>query len=178
MGRGRKVLLGIIGLIVVLVVIGVATGSGKKKTAVAGAPPTTSPVAAASPAVTTSQTTTAPVTVATVPPTTTAPTTVPPTSTSTTAPPGVTFKATGTGATANSVTILVGGNEQQHQGVALPYTLTVPNTAYDYGITVQEGSGSPTASISCEIDEPGQPPVTNTSTGAYAVVDCTGALSF
>ncbi len=101
---------------------------------------------------------------------TTLPTT-PPTTSSTAAPQVVTMKASGTGP-ASDITLLVGSQESQHNNVALPYATTEPMSQLDYGITVQDGSGLSSATISCEIDIPGSAPVMQTSTGAYAVVTC------
>jgi len=96
--------------------------------------------------------------------------TVAPTTTSTLpAGPGVTVKVTGTG-TAASVTILDDGQQSQQQGVALPYTEILPGDPSVVGITAHGGDA--TATISCEVDRPGKPPVTGTASGPYSVVTC------
>ncbi|MDQ6838002.1 MAG: hypothetical protein M3137_06620 [Actinomycetota bacterium] len=153
----------------VLIVLGV-TGSGSNKKVVA-TPGTTRHAAA-------------PTTATGVPTTTTTATTTrrgvtttaaPATTTTTKAPPGVTFKVTGTGSsTALSVTVIEGAKELQHPGANLPYTMTLPNDHPTYGLTAQ-ATARTTGSITCEIDQPGHPPVTKTSRGAYALVNCIGA---
>ena len=72
---------------------------------------------------------------------------------------------------ANSVTIVVDGQESQHKEVALPYIVTLPNNPSTLRVTAQAG-GESTASITCEIDQPGKA-VSDASSGAYAVVTCT-----
>jgi hypothetical protein len=42
----------------------------------------------------------------------------------------------------------------------------------DLGLGAQSNDGSASASITCEIDVPLRAPVTQTSTGPYAVVNC------
>ena len=81
-----------------------------------------------------------------------------------------TVKVTGTPATANSVTIVDDGRESQRTEVALPYIVTLPNNPSPLRVTAQAG-GESTASITCEIDQPGKA-VSDASSGAYAVVTC------
>jgi hypothetical protein len=120
--------------------------------------------------------------VQTAPPTTTTTAPAPiqttaPATTTTTAPPGIVMTITGTGP-ANDVTILDGSLVSQHKGLSLPYRITLTDDPVLAGISAQTGSGDVFATISCEVQEPGTAPVTNTSTGPYAVVDCTGSPSF
>ena len=92
--------------------------------------------------------------------------------TSTTPPSSVTIvKVTGSPATANSVTIVDNGQESQHKEVTLPFIVTLPNNPSALRVTAQAG-GESTASITCEIDQPGKA-VSDASSGAYAVVTCT-----
>ena len=83
----------------------------------------------------------------------------------------VSVSVTGSG-NAQTVDIIDGSQQTQHNGIALPYNATITDNPAMVGVTAQSQSGSPSSSISCEIDMPGQNPVKNTSTGAYAVVDC------
>jgi hypothetical protein len=76
---------------------------------------------------------------------------------------------------ANNITILDGSQESQHNGQTLPYTTTLTDNPPIVGISAQTSSDEDLAAISCEIDRPGQPPVTNKSTGPYAVVNCTSS---
>ena len=96
--------------------------------------------------------------------------------TPTTVPPIITLRVTGTGSRANSITFLINGQETQHTDVALPWSTAIP---YDnqqiLGVTAQTDDSSATASISCSITITGEKPITNTSTGPYSVVDCTGS---
>lgn len=104
------------------------------------------------------------------PPTTTAPTTAPPT--------GDTVVVTGTGTSASSIAVLVGGQESEHNDVSLPFSMPVP---WGHGIvvTAQTADGSSTASITCHIDgSDGAELVSNTSTGPYAVVTCTTSIQY
>ena len=101
-----------------------------------------------------------------------APTTPAPTTTTTTAPPMATFTVTGTGP-ANDITILNGSQETQHNDVALPWSYSTSDYSSILGLTAQTDSGSASATITCTINSPDSGPVTNTSTGPYAVVDCT-----
>lgn len=56
----------------------------------------------------------------------------------------------------------------------LPYITTIPVAGASLlGI---EGQNGPVGSITCEIDVPGQLPVSKTSTGAYSVVDCDASV--
>jgi hypothetical protein len=99
-------------------------------------------------------------------PNTTATTTSPTTSQSVTM-----VKVTGSPAIASSVTILDDGQESQHKDVALPYIVTLSKNPSTLRVTAESGSAS-TASITCEIDQPGRS-VSDASSGAYAVVTCT-----
>jgi hypothetical protein len=98
--------------------------------------------------------------------------------TTTTAQPTTTLTITGTGP-AGTVTIGDGTQISQHNDVALPYTYTLPDNPNFASINAQTSSGSPSATISCSIsggNVPGSGTVTNNSTGAYAVVQCSTAL--
>jgi len=101
------------------------------------------------------------------------------------APTTITLKITGSGS-ASSITVIDDGNESQHTEVGLPYVTTITGAVpFVVGIGAQNSDGSSSASISCEIDlsapgipaNPGGGPpqvlTTNSSTGPYAVVDCT-----
>ena len=83
----------------------------------------------------------------------------------------VNISVTGVGS-ANDITVLDGSQETQHNSASLPWSTTLTDNPADVGVTAQSGDGSSAATISCEIDMPGLAPVKNTSTGAYAVVDC------
>lgn len=107
----------------------------------------------------------------TAPAVTTAPAAAPTTAAPVTAAPVITLKVSGS--PTGSVTILDGSQTTQHEGQALPWTGTITDDPPDVGLTAQSGSGSGTATITCEIDIPGAQPVKNTSSGAYAVVTCT-----
>lgn len=63
------------------------------------------------------------------------------------------------------------GNEGQYNGAPLPWSETVPLQGI-FPIVVasaQNSDGSDTASITVTITVPGGTPVTQTSTGAYAI---------
>jgi hypothetical protein len=84
----------------------------------------------------------------------------------------VTFRVTGTG-TAGSVTLDLDGQESQRNSVPLPFYETRPySRQYIIGLVAQSADGDATAAISCEIDVPGRAPVTNSSSGPFAVVSC------
>ena len=85
---------------------------------------------------------------------------------------GTVLRVTGTGPSAN-ITIFDGENENQQNGVILPWAETLTGNPSIVGIAAQDGSGSTTATISCEIDQPHKSPFKETSTGAFARVDCT-----
>jgi hypothetical protein len=87
----------------------------------------------------------------------------------TAAPQVITMTLTGSG-TANSVTIIDGTGESQQENIPLPYTTTTPLAGTPEAEI--EGQNGPTGSISCQLGAPGYVPITNTSSGAYAVVDC------
>ena len=165
---------------VVLMMVGCGLGfaacGGGGHTGAAATTTTTSAVIAS-----TVPTSTAPI----VPPTTI--TTVPPTTTTTVPlpPDTVTLKVTGSG-TAQTITILNDSNESQHNGAAIPFSTTITGIIpYVVGIGAQTSNGSSAASIGCEIDftsagtpdnpsgGPLQVLATNTSSGPYAVVNCT-----
>ncbi len=92
--------------------------------------------------------------------------------TTTTAPPTVVLNVSGS-APSTTITIDADGTESQQNGQALPWTDSLPNVPQETVLGAQSSSGSSTASITCEIDYPGEPTVTQTSTGPYAVVTCT-----
>jgi len=96
--------------------------------------------------------------------------------TTTTAQPD-TMVITGTGPA--SVTINDNFQISQHNGASLPYTYTITDNPPIAGIGAQTASGSPSASITCTISGPSVvgSPVTKTSTGAYAVVQCSTQLN-
>jgi hypothetical protein len=94
--------------------------------------------------------------------------------TTTTAPPGVVLKVSGTGG-ASTITILNGENESQQNDQSLPWTTTLTSAGSDVGLGAQSSDGSSSASITCEIDVPFEAPVAQTSTGPYAVVDCSAS---
>jgi len=104
----------------------------------------------------------------TVPRSTTQATSTAPTTSS---PAVTTVKVTGTPPTADSVTIVDDGRESRHTGVALPFIVTLPNRPSTLRVIAEAGSES-TASITCEIDQPGKA-VSDASSGAHAVVTCT-----
>jgi hypothetical protein len=125
--------------------------------------------------------------VATVPLTTQPLPTLPTTTTSTVplAPTTITLTVTGSG-TALSITVLDGTDESQHNDEALPFTTTITGAVPPVvGIGAQASGGSSSTTIGCEIEisapgvpsnPAGGPPqvlTTNSSTGPYAVVDCT-----
>ena len=133
-------------------------------------------IGASSGSTTTSAQNGAPSTVTTPPPT--APPTSAPAPTTQPTPAVITLTITGTG-TATSISILDGTGETEHSDAPLPFTTTIPLSGTSLvGIDAQAGSGDPSTPISCEIDVPGQSPVTNTSTGAYALVDCNATVGF
>ncbi len=86
------------------------------------------------------------------------------------ASPGVVLTAAGTGV--GLVTVLDNEKESQQSDVPLPWTTTLHDKPSITGLGVQTSDGSSTAVVTCTIDVPGSPPVTKTSTGAYALVDC------
>jgi hypothetical protein len=106
-----------------------------------------------------------------------------------TSPPSVVLKVTGS-EPAMVIRIEVpddaGDREAQYNDVPLPWSQSVPMPSLWVEATTdprlirtiltldaESASGSESASVSCEIDSPGAAPVTNTSTGPYAAVDCT-----
>ena len=91
----------------------------------------------------------------------------------TSSPSRTVLKVTGTGPSA-VITIFDGENASQPMSVSLPWTETLTiNPLELVSIAAQDGSGSPTATISCEIDEPHKRPFKETSiASAYARVDC------
>jgi hypothetical protein len=82
-----------------------------------------------------------------------------------------TVSVTGSGGTAETITIDEGGNTTHHDHVPLPYTLTLPGTP---GVTVeaQTTDESPDATITCRVDSPGDSSSSATSTGPGATVTC------
>jgi len=93
-----------------------------------------------------------------------------PTVTPTTAPPPI-FAVTGTGPA--DITIDEGGQEVQDNDASLPWSSNGPVGSPFFGFVsmdAQTEDGSNTATISCSILG-GSP---NTSTGPYAVVNCSG----
>jgi len=87
-------------------------------------------------------------------------------------PAGTVLRVTGTGPSAD-ITIFVGENEYQHNSVNLPWTEMLTGNPSVIVIAAQDGSGSTTATISCQISQPHKKPFKETSTGAYARVGCT-----
>ena len=84
----------------------------------------------------------------------------------------VTFIVTATGGDNASLTYGSGLQTIQKNDVTLPFSATVRNQ----GIAVMEAqtnSGSNNATITCEIKTPGQPLIKTTSSGPYAVAQCT-----
>jgi len=70
------------------------------------------------------------------------------------------------------VTYIVGDRNSQDTSAASPWQAAyqVTGSAYTVSMTVQNGGG---ASVSCSITEDGHVVASNTSYGAYAVVQCT-----
>jgi hypothetical protein len=97
--------------------------------------------------------------------------------TTTSAPPLETvIKVTGTGP-ANSITIDQGGAETQHTDASLPYSITLQGAPLNVTMEAQDGSGESSATITCEIDDgQGDQVSVNTSTGPYAVVQCSSSV--
>ena len=93
------------------------------------------------------------------------------TSPTTSSQDSTTVKVTGTPLTADSVTIVDDGQESHRTGVALPFVVTLPDNPSMLQVTAEAGSQS-TASITCEIDQPGKA-VSDSSSGANAVATCT-----
>ncbi len=93
----------------------------------------------------------------------------------TSSPSGTVLKVTGTGPSAN-ITIFYGEfgeNEHQYNDVSLPWTETLRGTPSYVNIFAKDGSGSPTATISCEIDQPHKKPFKETSVArAYTDIGC------
>ena len=96
-----------------------------------------------------------------------------PTTTTTTAPSVTTVSVTGSG-TAQSITILVGSSKSQYNDVPLPYNATLPDNSQIVGVQAQTDDGSTSATISCSLTSPGSAAVSSTSSGSYAVVNCSG----
>lgn len=99
-------------------------------------------------------------------------TTAAPPSTTTSRPSGTTtVSVTGSGGTAETITIDNGGTTTHHDHVPLPYTLTLPASR---GVTVeaQTGDGSPDATITCQVASPDGSSSTATSTGPRTTVTC------
>jgi hypothetical protein len=129
--------------------------------------------------------TTTPLVISSTVPASTVPTIPPTTTTTEPLPPDtVTLKVTGSG-TAQTLTILNDTDESQHNGAAIPYSTTITGLIpYVVGISAQTSDVSPSASIGCEIDftpagtpdnpsgGPLQVLTTNSSSGPYAVVNC------
>ena len=96
------------------------------------------------------------------------------TTTTTTSAPSVVLKVTGSGP-ATTITIDADGNETQQNDRSLPWTDSLGNIPGETVLGAQSSSGSSSASITCEIDYPGQSPVIQTSTGPYANVECSAS---
>ena len=92
----------------------------------------------------------------------------------------VIYTVTGDGS-ANNVTYLVAGGEQQANSVSLPWSYEAQLSARASGaavvVTAQRASGDDGGSISCDISVDGSSVVHNTSSGQYAVVTCSAPLS-
>lgn len=98
----------------------------------------------------------------------------PPPGTATTASGGSTVvKVSGSGHRLQSITVLDGSNQVRETDVRLPYARTLPDNPSHVGLEAQTSDGSAGATVTCEIDMPNRPPVTQTSNGPYALVDCT-----
>jgi hypothetical protein len=102
--------------------------------------------------------------------TTQAPATAP---SSTTANPSdmTTVSVTGSGGTAETITIDEGGTTTHHDHVPLPYTLMLPGTP-EVTVKAQTTDQSPDATISCRVDSPGGSSSSATSSGPGATVTC------
>jgi hypothetical protein len=87
----------------------------------------------------------------------------------------VTLSVSGTG-NAGSVTIIEPGGVTQHTNATLPFSTSVPLASGSYGITAQDRSGDTSATISCAVDATGFQPIQNSSTGAFAIVNCSAKL--
>ena len=176
------------GLVLVAVVIAAALGSA---TPTARATPQTSgPVGSTSPPVLTAPpagVTGAPPSPLSAPsstvppPVTAAPSTPTPTDTTSTTtaapavpPNGVSVRVTGTGQA--SLTLVDGAAESQVSDVTLPWVTTLTDSPASVNVSAQSSEGSDLATISCAIDAPGTSPVTNVSSGPFAVVSCGATL--
>lgn len=88
----------------------------------------------------------------------------------------VTYKVSGSGGAATSVTYSTEGfGQEQANGASLPWSKTVefPDSAFSVKTLVaQSGSGSSSNKITCEILEDGKRLTVSSSSGPYAVVTC------
>ena len=99
---------------------------------------------------------------------------------STTVASVVTLKATGSGTA--DISISSGGTSSSHLGVQLPYTTTVPiptGSIKAISMNVKLVPGNTAAVVGCQIDIPGQVPITASGTtsgsGAQASASCSGS---
>jgi len=85
----------------------------------------------------------------------------------------VTVKVTGSG----RVTLIVGqgglsGAHTNQTSATLPYSVEITDDPSEVFVAATTAAPGQSQSITCEIDAPGRPPVTNTSTGPAASVSC------
>jgi hypothetical protein len=93
-------------------------------------------------------------------------------------PPALVITFTGSGS-AKDITLHIDNHKTQRPGsVPLPWTYTDHNHAatatYAVVAAAQDGSGAPGATITCTIFEGGETVASNTASGPYAAVTCTG----
>jgi beta-lactam-binding protein with PASTA domain len=90
-------------------------------------------------------------------------------------PPRVVYTVTGNGTFASSITYSTGGtNQRQAVNARLPWSFSMPENDSDfayYAVLAQDGSGT---SITCTITDDGHLVTRQTSTGSYAIADCSG----
>jgi hypothetical protein len=93
----------------------------------------------------------------------------------------ITYLITGEpGDTANNISYLTAGGEQQASSATLPWMYSAQLRALRSGAAVvveAQRSEGDAGSITCEIDVDDKTAARNTSTGPYAVVSCTSPLS-
>jgi len=90
--------------------------------------------------------------------------------TRTTTPHGIVVKVKGTGPA--NISIIDDVNISNKNGVRLPWTETLTAGSF-VQVTATDQSGSAAATLSCELDVPGQRPITDIMPGANAIVTCT-----
>lgn len=90
----------------------------------------------------------------------------------------VVYAVTGNGRSSGLIDFVVPGGQRQVNGTALPWSYAQDVTAKGPGasVFVSAQNGAASGSISCEIDVDGKTAVSNTSSGAYAVVTCSAPL--